>query len=455
MKKIILLLFASIGLMQFSQAQSTWSELCTTNSHINANGPIYGLDSDPYGNVYAAGAFKMSSGFAEVMKFNGNSWSQLGNLNANMTGIRHLLVKDTNDIYACGWFTNSTGHTYVAHWDGNSWKEVGGNSTSPLNGNGPIWDLDFDNQGNLYACGWFTNGSGHNYVAKWDGTNWTEVGTGVNSLNANNTIWDLEIDNNNNIYVSGYFTDINGNRYAAMWNGTTWVSLGGTSNPLNANNIITAAYLDKTTNEYYVGGRFTNSNGNQYVAKWNGTTWSQVGNMAFNGDFTSLMKDPKGNLLATGAHVNTSGYTSVYKWDGANWTEINGTTGPLNGSAATYWANLRLGILYTCGYFTDMNAKYYVAKTDYVTSTGLTAPPIFNSIQITPNPSSETINFECPESLIGGDYFIYNQTGELAMKGTLETSKIQLKVTQLASGTYLNIYKKGTLEYSSKWVKSE
>lgn len=458
MKKITLLATLLFGSFYLASAQNTWSELCSPTSHINANGAIYALDTDPHGNVYAAGAFKLSSGASEVMKFNGTTWSQVGTLSANGIGIRHILVKDSNDIYACGWFTNSSGYTYVAHWDGTSWREVGGTSTSPLHGNGPVWDLGIDNSGNLYACGYFTNSSGMNYVAKWDGTVWSEVGTGANSLGANSTVWDLEIDNSNNIYVSGYFTDNQGFRYAAKWNGTTWTTLTGTTGLLNANNIITMAYLDKTKNEYYVGGRFKNNNGNQYVAKWDGSNWSQVGNTPFNGDFVCMIQDNAGNLLAAGAHTNSSGFTSVYKWDGLNWIEVNGTTGPLNGSAATYWLALNKGILYTSGYFTDASALYYVAKTDYLQNsqnTGLKTELSNQSpINITPNPAADVINFACPNNFIGGEYFIYNQIGALLEKGKLNEGVNTFNVGNYKQGYYTIKLQKGIETNSTNWIKN-
>jgi hypothetical protein len=327
-----------------------------------------------------------------------------------------------------------------------------------LHGNGPVWDLGIDKSGNLYACGYFTNSSGKNYVAKWDGTVWSEVGTGANSLGANSTVWDLEIDNSNNIYVSGYFTDNQGFRYAAKWNGTTWTTLTGTTGLLNANNIITMAYLDKTKNEYYVGGRFKNNNGNQYVAKWDGSNWSQVGNTPFNGDFVCMIQDNAGNLLAAGAHTNSSGFTSVYKWDGLNWTEVNGTTGPLNGSAATYWLALNKGILYTSGYFTDASALYYVAKTDYLQNsqnTGLKTELSNQSpINITPNPAADVINFACPNNFIGGEYFIYNQIGALLEKGKLNEGVNTFNVANYKQGYYTIKLQKGIETNSTNWIKN-
>ena len=45
------------------------------------------------------------------------------------------------------------------------------------------------------------------YVAKWDGTTWSELGTGTNALNADDWIFSVCSDRYGNIYTGGLFTD--------------------------------------------------------------------------------------------------------------------------------------------------------------------------------------------------------------------------------------------------------
>ncbi len=79
---------------------------------------------------------------------------------------------------------------------------------------------------NLYAGGDFTfvNGtttSAH-YVAKWDGTTWSPLGTAVNSFVYSMVVY------NGELYIGGNFTTAGGNpaNYIAKWNGTSWAALG-------------------------------------------------------------------------------------------------------------------------------------------------------------------------------------------------------------------------------------
>src|SRR5690242_18643728 len=69
-------------------------------------------------------------------------------------------------------------------------------------------------------------------------TSWVELGTGANALDANFPIVTMTIDAQNNIYVAGLLINSNGNLYVAKWNGTTWIQLGGINAPSNPFNII-------------------------------------------------------------------------------------------------------------------------------------------------------------------------------------------------------------------------
>ena len=125
---------------------------------------------------------------------------------------------------------------FAAH--SQAWIELGTGSNA-LNANYSIWSIIADPGGNIYAAGGFTDSptyiEGHSYVAKWDGTQWTELGgNGVNALNANNAIYAITQDAAGNIYAAGNFTDPNGRQYVAKWNGTTWGELGFDTIGLNA-----------------------------------------------------------------------------------------------------------------------------------------------------------------------------------------------------------------------------
>jgi hypothetical protein len=68
----------------------------------------------------------------------------------------------------------------------------------------------------MYAAVHFTNKDWKLYVAHWDGKNWSELG-GTNALHINDLITSICIDVHGNIYIGGYFTSSKRNRYIAVY----------------------------------------------------------------------------------------------------------------------------------------------------------------------------------------------------------------------------------------------
>jgi len=163
-------------------------------------------------------------------------WAPIGNYpvynnNGSFSNSIQCLTKDSSgNLYAAGAFSNGNGKYYVAKWNGNTWSEVGGANTSTFNST--ISTLSIDASGNLYAAGLFTNGSdrwsGNQFVAKWNGSVWSEVG-GTNTSAFNNSINSLSTDASGNLYAAGAFTNGSSKNYVAKWNGNAWSEVGGTN----------------------------------------------------------------------------------------------------------------------------------------------------------------------------------------------------------------------------------
>ncbi|MCX6130156.1 MAG: hypothetical protein NTX25_13955, partial [Proteobacteria bacterium] len=74
----------------------------------------------------------------------------------------------------------------------------------------------FDSAGNLYAGGAFTTAGGiaANRIAKWNGTSWSSLGTGMNS-----SVRVIKITTTGDIYAGGDFTTVDGltRPFVAFW----------------------------------------------------------------------------------------------------------------------------------------------------------------------------------------------------------------------------------------------
>lgn len=306
---------------KWSKLSNVWQDLIGSGA-LAANDQINALCSDPSGNIYAAGSFTNSAGKYYVAVWNGLFWSELGGVNALAANapIYSLRSDASGNLYAGGEFTNgatwTTGKRYVAKWNGSNWSELGGANALGNLGNGSINTICVDNAGNVYAAGGLTNTSGKKYVAKWNGVGWSELGS-PNGLSANASISTLCADPAGNIYAAGFFKNnvSNGKNYVATFSSGVWSELGGL-NALSASNNITSITSDVSGN-IYAAGNFTNSSFKYYVAKWNGSLWSELGgdnSLNANGGINSICLDANGNLFAAGNFQNVSGNNYVARY---------------------------------------------------------------------------------------------------------------------------------------------
>jgi hypothetical protein len=208
-------------------------------------------------NLYVGGSFSMAGETSAIgiAKWNGSTWSPLG---AGVNDVVWALTIMGTDLYAGGYFTTAGGSTvnHVARWDGNAWSPL----QNPLDWvpgvNGNVYALAVSGT-DLYVGGAFGQAGGYYNtvnVARWDGSEWWELGAGVK-----NTAFALAVSGTN-IYVGGAFTKagdiisgVNAN-YIAKWDSSTWSALGS-----GLNNWVMS--LTVSGSSLYVGGYFTNAGG--------------------------------------------------------------------------------------------------------------------------------------------------------------------------------------------------
>ena len=107
---------------------------------------------------------------------------------------------------------------------------------------------------------------------------WNNLGTGATTTTSalNGAVYALNTDAPGVLYVGGAFTDAGGNAaadYIASWNGTSWSAFGASA--LNGA-VHAVAY---SGGKVYVGGVFTNAGGNpnaDFLAVWDGKSWGTV-----------------------------------------------------------------------------------------------------------------------------------------------------------------------------------
>jgi hypothetical protein len=452
MKRILITTFLILLLVNISKSQS-WVELGSGNNTLKPNIWIDQVITDKSGNVYAGGKFTDSIfSVYEVNyigKWNGNTWTRIHEASSP------IAIDDSQNVYTA--VTTGLGLT-IQKWGGNKW--IIPNQFYQAIQMNQIDIMLIDSSYNFYLSGNFDitnpNVSSQTFsVAKWDGNTWTGLGVYFDGINS------MVKDRFGNLYVAGSFISSdaaythNYNRYVARWNDTSWVEVGVGTNALIANDDINSIAVDNSGN-IYAGGLFTNSKGKYYVAKWDGSTWSQLGkDSIITGNITSIIVDKNNNIYVAGFFQDLNGNGYVAKWDGTKWNQLGGQTpygvwglyGQINSITLDQSNNLYAG-----GQFEDANNYPYVAQWNPNSTATSTINQInISTISIYPNPSSGLIHINTLEN---GVLTIYNLLGELITTKQVYEGVSDVDLTNQQTGMYTIVFTNQSNTYTPvKWIK--
>lgn len=273
--------------------------------------------------LYAGGDFTQTGGMpTATAKWNGTSWSTLPGMNgATQENVYALAIFDDgagSRLYSGGFrrFGPGDGVNNVSRWNGSSWSTVG---SYPAGLVLALSEFDDGSGPKLYA-----GGLGGSY--RWNGSSWVEFGgSEVNEAVRALTVFDD--GTGPALYAGGSFTQAGGSpaNYIAKYNGLSWSPLGS---GLNNWVFSLAVFDDGSGPALFAGGYFTLAGGVpvQGIAKWDGSSWSQVGS-GLNGSVYALtvFDDGSGSALFAGGSFNSSGVqvvNNIAKWDGLSWSPL-------------------------------------------------------------------------------------------------------------------------------------
>ena len=321
---------------------TNWNPLGDGIWHQGSPGTVYALTSHSPDlsspSLYIAGYFDNAGQVPamNVAKWNGVSWEALssgvaelalsiGSYNVDSDASPELIVGSSMDSE----FRN------ILVWDNESWNRVGTGLDST------VFALHVFDDGTgfgeaLYAGGYFkaignlaTKG-----VARWNGLEWSTVGDGLARLNDNQDVSAFAVFDDGSgpaLYAGGTF-DFSGQvplSNIAKWDGTSWSDVGG---GVNAPVLAMIVHDDGTGPALYVGGVFTDAGGMpvNYIAKWDGSSWSALGQGVHSPGPSAVhalgqYDDGTGMKLYVGGSFISAGSVNarhVAMWDGQNWHSL-------------------------------------------------------------------------------------------------------------------------------------
>lgn len=230
----------------------------------------------------------------------------------------------------------------------------------PVTVNGPVHKVAVAPNGDIYVGGAFTtiNGIAVNRIARWNGTTWSALGTGVPGGSVHAIAF-----SGNDVYIGGNFVtagSVAANNIA-RWNGSAWSFLGKRENEQGLDPTVTDILF--VGNTMYVAGSFIYGGNNDLlnrIARWNSAERIFVpleGTATRGLDDTVFAMVAQGNKIYVGGKFpNAGGVTAarvaVWDIDAQTWSKLGNGLGS-QGSSDAYATTMviRDSILYVGGDF--------------------------------------------------------------------------------------------------------
>lgn len=235
---------------------------------------------------------------------------------------------------------------FIAGWNGQNWSALGAGTDGPISA---LTTFDTDGPGPLpralYAGGWFTQAGSvaANYVACWNGADWSQVGAGVHSP-VNMLIGIEDPSAALNGLVAGWWsTGALGLAGIVRWSGSQWVPAGadlsgclvGFIGPCQSLAAAVQVFDDDGNGpkppEVYLGGNFRHSGEIEVrgLARWR-DAWVPADNGVGDRVHSIAMYDddgigPNDPAIVIGGLFRSAGdarANAVARWDGEAWRPL-------------------------------------------------------------------------------------------------------------------------------------
>ena len=225
---------------------SDWAQVGSDIEGEKANdflGRSVSLSND--GNTVAIGTSyndESLAGRVQVFELNGSVWAQRGSniygkLASDMLGWSVSLSGDGSTIAVGAPFNGNKkvrkpGHVEVFEWSGSDWVQLGSNIDGEFDADFFGQSVSLSNDGSTLAIGAPQNddngdNSGHVRVYKWNGSDWSKLGSDINGKAAGDWLGEsISLSNDGMTLAVGAPYNDAGHVRVFKWNGSNWAQLG-------------------------------------------------------------------------------------------------------------------------------------------------------------------------------------------------------------------------------------
>jgi hypothetical protein len=191
---------ATNHIARYTPETSTFSDLGTGMEGSGYYTYVSSLAIDSTGRLYAGGIFPRAGGVPlhNLAMYENGRWSEIGGGTDN--SVYDIAVGSAGEIYIGGEFRRVGGQRmeFIARWNGR-WDSLGIGVDRPVNALATYRNFLFAGGAFILAGPNVANG-----VARWDGTFWRTMGSGITGSFTNGVVYALAVDDSA-IHVGGEF----------------------------------------------------------------------------------------------------------------------------------------------------------------------------------------------------------------------------------------------------------
>jgi trimeric autotransporter adhesin len=258
---------------------------------------------------------------ADKIKITDDNWVSVGSV--PVTGgfgiwVHSMATDEAGNLYVAGGWT-AVGDTVVneiGKWDGSNWSPLG----SGLNGT-PVGLTTLGSD--LFVTGEFTRAGGIevNGIAKWDGHAWSSLESPV-------SVSHLKVFGGQ-LYAKGSISTGEGvvARHIVKWTGDVWIPLGAAVDAMTDFAVM--------GDELFVTGSFGAGFGvyQHGIAQGEDGEWVLIGDLNISDDYPNALLTTLGSDLYVASFftmVNDAEISYMARWDGSKWSSLgSGLDGPI------------------------------------------------------------------------------------------------------------------------------